>query len=320
MGSAATTARTEGRDVSALVGFPRFLAFSVGRALQGIRRNALMSIAAIATMVLMLLLLAGFWLLQAGLAAGVAYVEEKVEIVADLRDIAGAEAVMVVQAQAVSAEVAAMPQVRAVHYVSKDEALAQFRARLRERGQVDLTGYLDRNPLPASLEVSLVDPRDYQAVVDVLLSHDEVVEDVVEVQDLVERLTSVTDVLRTGGLVVLVAVGFVVLFIIVNTIRLAVVARREEIEIMRLVGASDAFIRWPFIFEGAFVGLLGSAAALLILGLVAAPIGSMMYGFFRVLPLEFGTLSRDIVVVVVGTGLGVGVLGSWLSVRSYLAR
>ena len=300
------------------MGFPRFLAFSVGRALQGIRRNALMSLAAIATMVLMLLLLAGFWLLQAGLAAGVAYVEEKVEIVADLRDVPGAEAVLVVQAQALAAEVAAMPEVRAVRYVSKDEALARFQARLRERGQIDLTGYLDRNPLPASLEVSLVDPRDYEAVVDLLSSHDEVVEDVVEIQQLIERLTSVTDVLRTGGAVVLVVVGFVVLFIIVNTIRLAVVARREEIEIMRLVGASDAFIRWPFIFEGAFVGLLGAGVALVILALAAGPAGEMMYGFFRVLPLELGDLARDIVLLVVGTGLGVGVVGSWLSVRSYL--
>ena len=302
------------------MGFPRFLAFSVGRALQGIRRNALMSLAAIATMALMLLLLAGFWLLQAGLAAGVAYVEEKVEIVADLRDVPGSEAVLVVQAQALAAEVAAMPEVSDVRYVSKDEALARFQARLRERGQVDLTGYLDRNPLPASLEVSLVDPRDYQAVVDLLSSHDEVVEEVVEVQQLVDRLTSVTDVLRTGGLVVLVVVGFVVLFIIVNTIRLAVVARREEIEIMRLVGASDAFIRWPFIFEGAFVGLLGAGVTILILALAAGPVGEMMFGFFRVLPLELGTLARDIVLLVVGTGLGVGVVGSWLSVRSYLAR
>jgi cell division transport system permease protein len=306
--------------VTALMGFPRFLAFSIGRALQGIRRNALMSLAAIATMVLMLLLLAGFWLLQAGLTAGVAYVEEKVEIVADLRDGPGSEAVLVVQAQALAAEVAAMPEVRAVRYVSKDEALARFQARLRERGQVDLTGYLDRNPLPASLEVSLVDPRDYQAVVDLLSSHDEIVEDVVEVQQLIERLTSVTDVLRTGGIVVLLVVGFVVLFIIVNTIRLAVVARREEIEIMRLVGASDAFIRWPFIFEGAFVGLLGAGVALVILALAAGPAGEMMYGFFRVLPLEFGSLARDIVLLVVGTGLGVGVVGSWLSVRSYLAH
>jgi cell division transport system permease protein len=302
------------------MGFPRFLAFSVGRALQGIRRNALMSLAAIATMALMLLLLAGFWLLQAGLTAGVAYVEEKVEIVADLRDVPGSEAALVVLAQALAVEVAAMPEVSDVRYVSKDQALARFQARLRERGQVDLTGYLDRNPLPASLEVSLVDPRDYQAVVDLLSSHDEVVEEVVEVQQLVDRLTSVTDVLRTGGLVVLVVVGFVVLFIIVNTIRLAVVARREEIEIMRLVGASDAFIRWPFIFEGAFVGLLGAGVTILILSLAAGPVGEMMFGFFRVLPLELGTLARDIVLLVVGTGLGVGVVGSWLSVRSYLAR
>jgi cell division transport system permease protein len=268
----------------------------------------------------MLLLLAGFWLLQAGLSAGVAYVEEKVEIVADLRDVPGSEAVLVVQAQALAVEVAALPEVSDVRYVSKDEALARFQARLRERGQVDLTGYLDRNPLPASLEVSLVDPRDYQAVVDLLSSHDEVVEEVVEVQQLVDRLTSVTDVLRTGGVVVLVVVGFVVLFIIVNTIRLAVVARREEIEIMRLVGASDAFIRWPFIFEGAFVGLLGAGVTILILALAAGPVGELMFGFFRVLPLELGTLARDIVLLVVGTGLGVGVAGSWLSVRSYLAR
>jgi cell division transport system permease protein len=306
--------------LSAILGFPRFLAFSIGRALQGLRRNALMSLAAIATMVLMLLLLAGFWLLQAGLVAGVAYVEEKVEIVADLRDVPGAEAALTVQAQALAADVAALPEVREVRYVSKEEALARFRERLRERGQADLTGYLDRNPLPASLEVGLVDPREYQPVVDLLESREGVVDDVVEVQQLIERLTSVTDVLRTGGFVVLALVGLVVLFIIVNTIRLALVARREEIEIMRLVGASDAFIRWPFIFEGAFVGLLGAALALGVLALLAAPVGDLMYGFFRVLPLQLGTLSRDIVIVVVGTGLGVGVLGSWISVRSYLTR
>ncbi len=302
------------------MGFLRFITFSVSRGLAGLRRNALMTLAATATMLLMLLLLSGFWLVQAGLAAGVAYVEQKVEIVADLRDEPGAEAALAVSATSLMAQLARDPAVSSIAYVSKDEALARFRERLRERGQADLTGYLDRNPLPASLEVKLVDPRDYQGVVDRLNQADRVVADVVEVQKLVEQLTSVTGVLRTGGIVLLVLVGFVVLFIIVNTIRLAVVARREEIEIMRLVGASDAFIRWPFIFEGAFVGLLGSLLTLLILYVASGPVTDFMYGFFRVLPLELGTLSRDVVLLVVGTGLGVGILGSWLSVRSYLTR
>ena len=303
-----------------MLGFFRFVTFSVTRGLQGLRRNGLMTLAATATMLLMLLLLAGFWLVQAGLAAGVQYVEQKVEVVADLHDVPGAEGALTVQAVALASDVTALPSVRSVTFVSKDEALADFRDRLRQRGQVDLTGFLDRNPLPASLEVKLVDPRDYQDVVQLLQNRTHVVDDVVEVQKLVQQLTTVTGVLRTGGFVLLVLVGFVVLFIIVNTIRLAVVARREEIEVMRLVGASDAFIRWPFIFEGAFVGLLGAGAALAILAVASGPMTDFMYGFFRVLPLELGSLQRDVIVLVLGTGLGVGILGSWLSVRSYLAR
>jgi len=303
-----------------VLGFFRFVTFSVTRGLQGLRRNGLMTLAATSTMLLMLLLLAGFWLVQAGLAAGVQYVEQKVEVVADLHDVPGAEGALTVQAVALASDVAALPSVRSVTFVSKDEALSAFRDRLRQRGQVDLTGYLDRNPLPASLEVKLVDPRDYQDVVQLLQNRTHVVDDVVEVQKLVQQLTTVTGVLRTGGIVLLVLVGFVVLFIIVNTIRLAVVARREEIEVMRLVGASDAFIRWPFIFEGAFVGLLGAGAALAILAVASGPMTDFMYGFFRVLPLELGSLQRDVIVLVLGTGLGVGILGSWLSVRSYLAK
>jgi len=120
--------------------------------------------------------------------------------------------------------------------------------------------------------------------------------------------------------VILLVIGVIVLFIIVNTIRLAVVARAEEIEIMRLVGASDAFIRWPFVFEGAMVGLFGAIITLSGLYLLADPIGSFMVDFFRVLPLSFGSLARDLVVLVSAAGLGLGVLGSWLSVRTYLIR
>ena len=89
---------------------------------------------------------------------------------------------------------------------------------------------------------------------------------------------------------------------------------------MRLVGASDAFIRWPFVFEGAFVGLLGALVTLGILAAAADPISGFMVGFFRVLPLQFGSLTRDLITLVMGAGVGLGILGSWLSVRTYLIR
>jgi len=291
-----------------------FVVFSIRRAWQGFWRNGLMSIAATATMTFMLLLLGGFWIVQAGLSAGLQYVEQKVQVVAYMKDDATQA-----QVDEALAAVRLMPEVKEVVYVSKDEALARFRANLAERGQPDLTGSLDTNPLPASIEVYLVDPTDFGAIVTQLESSAGV-DRVDDVQQLVDRVTTVTTVIRTGGIVALVLVGLTVLFIIVNTIRLAVTSRAEEIEIMRLVGASDAFIRWPFIFEGALVGLLGAIVTLVILGAAAAPLSSLMLGFFRVLPLEFGTLVRDVAVLVLVTGLGLGVVGSYVSVRSYLIR
>ena len=291
-----------------------FVLFSLTRAWQGFWRNAVMSLAATATMVLMLLLLAGFWIIQTGLLAGLQFTEQKVEVVGYLQPNAQAN-----QIDALQAQLEAMPEVAAVTYVSRDTALENFRASMAAQGREDLTRYLDSNPLYASLEVKLVDPGNVRAVGDALRA-DPNIRNVINIEDLVERVLTVTSILRTAGTVVLVIVGIIVLFIIVNTIRLAVVARAEEIEIMRLVGASDAFIRWPFVFEGAFVGLLGALLALGVLAAVADPVGGFMVEFFRVLPLQFGTLTRDLVALVLGAGLGLGVLGSWVSVRTYLIR
>jgi cell division transport system permease protein len=292
----------------------RFVVFSVTRAWQGFWRNGLMSLAATATMVLMLLLLSGFWIIQTGLLAGLEFVENKVEVVADLRD-----DVTAAQVSALQAKVLALPEVAEATYVSKEDALARFRETLKAQGEEDLTRFLDTNPLRPSLEVKLVNARDFGQVVDVL-RQEPTVESVKDIEKLVDRVLTVTGILRTAGGVVLVVIGIIVLFIIVNTIRLAVLARAEEIEIMRLVGASDAFIRWPFVFEGAMVGLLGASLTLAILAIGAEPINRFMFDFFRVLPLQLGTLARDLTLIVVGAGVGLGVLGSWLSVRTYLIR
>ena len=291
-----------------------FVWFSLKRAWQGFWRNAVMSLAATATMVLMLLLLAGFFIIQAGLLAGLEFTEQKVEVVAYLQPNATDT-----QVDDLRAELEAMPVVDSVVYVSRDEALERFRASMEAQGREDLTQYLDSNPLFASLEVKLVDPSAVREVGDALREA-VAVRNVINIEDLVERVLTVTDILRTAGTVILVVVGIICLFIIVNTIRLAVVARAEEIEIMRLVGASDAFIRWPFVFEGAFVGLLGAVITLAVLAAAADPLSSFMVDFFRILPIQVGSLSRDLITLVMGAGVGLGILGSWVSVRTYLIR
>jgi cell division transport system permease protein len=293
-----------------------FLFFSLKRAWQGFWRNAVMSLAATATMVLMLLLLAGFWIIQTGLLAGLEFTEEKVQVVAYLQQNATES-----QINALAAEIQQRPDVESVEVVTRDKALERFRESMEAQGRTDLTEQLDSNPLFASVEVKLKDPSALRAVTDALAPEQHrIVRNVINIEDLVERLLTVTNVLRTAGTVILVAVGLIVLFIIVNAIRLAVVARAEEIEIMRLVGASDAFIRWPFVFEGAFVGLLGASLTLAILAAAAEPLNGFMVEFFRVLPLQVGSLTRDLVTLVMGAGVGLGVLGSWVSVRTYLIR
>ena len=291
-----------------------FVLFSMTRAWQGFWRNAVMSLAATATMILMLLLLAGFWIIQTGLLAGLQFTEQKVEVVAYLQTNATDTQVAELQTK-----LRAMPEIASVAYVSRDEALVRFRESMAAQGREDLTRYLDNNPLYASLEVKMVNPSQVRVVGDVLRG-DPSVRNVINIEDLVERVLTVTSILRTAGTVVLVIVGVIALFIIINTIRLAVLARAEEIEVMRLVGASDAFIRWPFVFEGAFVGFLGSVLTLIILLAVADPLSAFMADFFRVLPLQFGSLTRDLVTLVMGAGVGLGILGSWLSVRTYLIR
>jgi cell division transport system permease protein len=292
----------------------RFVLFSLARAWQGFWRNAVMSIAATGTMVLMLLLLAGFWIVQTGLVAGLEFVEQKVQVVADLKDDIPSD-----RLDALVGRVRALPEVETAAYVSRDEALRRFREARAEQGEEDLTPYLETNPLHASLEITLRDPSTFGQVLERLRGEPDVLR-VKDIADLVNRVLTVTNVLRTGGALVLTVIGLIVLFIIVNTIRLAVVARAEEIEIMRLVGASDAFIRWPFIFEGALVGLLGAAITMGVLFGASEPIARFMFDFFRVLPLRVESIARDVALLVVLTGVGLGVVGSWMSVRTYLTR
>ena len=290
-----------------------FIAFSVRRAWYSFWRNGLMSLAATATMVLMLVMLSGLLILLTGLNATLDYVQQEVQVVAYLKDSTAQPDI-----DALEASLARMPQVSQVSFVSKDQAYHDFLARHPDEAAV--IDSLPKNPLPASLQINLHDPNDYVDVA-TYLNGQPTVDRVMNIQQTVDQMVTVINVLRAGGTGILIAVGLIVLFIIVNTIRLAVVARSDEIEIMRLVGASDAFIRWPFIFEGALVGVLGAAITIGLLFLCQGPLTAFLSDYFKVLPVEASaTVGQTVALIVLGTGVGIGVLGSYLSVRSYLIR
>ena len=294
----------------------RFLVFSIRRAWQGFWRNAVMSLAATVTMTLMLLMLAGLVIGLSGMDAGLRFVEQKVEVQAFIADGTPQSRI-----DALVAQVRALPEVAEVDYLDKQQALAQWQEQLRQQGKPDYSSETGTNPIPASIQVKLKDPHVYGTVIQTLQAAQGVVTDVLETQHVVDALLSVTSFLRTAGVVVLGLVGITVLFIVVNTIRLAVVARSEEIEIMRLVGASDAFIRWPFIFEGILVGLLGAAVTLGILALAAQPIGRGVATLIGQVPIQFDrNLAEELVLVVGGAGLSLGGVGAAISVRTYLIR
>ncbi|MDQ2690075.1 MAG: permease-like cell division protein FtsX [Chloroflexota bacterium] len=294
--------------------FVRFIGFSVVRAWQGFWRNAMMSLAATATVVLMLVLLAALFIVISGLNAGLEFIESKVAVTARLSDnlLAGRRDQLI-------AEIEAMPGVASVDYVSPDEAMERLRESYREIGRELDLGSPDSNiELFASLEISLSDPDASGDVSRALTGRDEV-DRVLTKQAEYDTLLGIINVIRTVGLIGIGLVGLTVLFMIINTIRIAVYSRASEIEIMRLVGASDSFIRWPFILEGILCGLIGAVVTIVLVAAVWDPIQPAMVRIFQMPTAVSTQFLTTLSLLLFAVGLGIGALGSWISVRSYLA-
>jgi cell division transport system permease protein len=292
--------------------FARFVGFAVVRAWQGFWRNAMMSLAATATVILMLVLLAGLFIVISGLNSGLAFIESKVAVTAQLAD-----DVTPTQRAALIADVEAMPGVSAVDYVSPGAAMIRLQKTYEERGQrLDLGGAPIK--LFASIEISLSDANQAGVIGDALATRSEVAR-IITKQAEYDKLLGVIGVVRTVGLVAVALVALTVLFMIINTIRIAVYSRANEIEIMRLVGASDSFIRWPFILEGILCGLIGAVITIVLVAIVWDPIQPAMVRVFQMPTAVSARFLTTVSLLVLAVGFGVGALGSWISVRSYLS-
>jgi cell division transport system permease protein len=172
--------------------------------------------------------------------------------------------------------------------------------------------------LYGSIEITLATADASAGVADALADRTEV-DRITTKQADYDKLIGIIGVIRTVGIVALGLVGLTVLFMIVNTIRIAVYSRANEIEIMRLVGASDSFIRWPFILEGILCGLIGAVITIVLVAIVWDPIQPVMVTVFQMPTAVSSEFLATLSALILAVGLGVGALGSWISVRSNLS-
>jgi cell division transport system permease protein len=284
--------------------------FFLREAFRNMRINALMSATAATTTAVCVLILGVGLLVSAHVEGVIRQVGQDVAITAFIPEDASRERVEEIQRT-----VAGYPEVRESTYVSKEQALGRFKEMMKD--QPEIYEGLGSDVLPASLEIQLNDPRDSEAVASRLRS--EGFEELSYPQQTIDRLNQVT------GYVVWALRGATVLFLVAsvllisNAIRLSIFARRKEIEVMKLVGASDGFVRWPFVLEGLVQGLIGAVLAALLVVLA----NNLFVGWAQD-ALPFVPVSAEVVntVLVLGllvaVGAAIGILGSVVSVRRFL--
>lgn len=286
--------------------------FYIREACRSLARNRFMTLASVSTVALSLLILGVFLLGAVNLNNMAVTLESQVEVTAFLEDELKAEEVEVIKGR-----IQGLDGVREVTFVSKEEALERLKQQFGERKDL-LTSVEKNNPLRNAVEVRTLDPTNVKNVVEELKALPGVAK-VSFKEEIIERLFSLTKAIRLVGLAVVVLLVGATIFLISNTIRLTVFARRREISIMKLVGATDWFIRWPFVLEGLCLGLLGSIPAMF---LVVRFYHWLAAGVYQTLPfipmLKPESILGRLQLLLVGIGILVGTLGSAISMRRFL--
>jgi cell division transport system permease protein len=296
----------------------RFL-FFLSEAYRALRRNAAPSIAAIVTIAITVLLVGV--LVPVLNASG-----SKTE---DVRDQIALKVFMykdVKQTEItdLQKEIEAIPHVETVDYISSEDALKVLETDLEEKDI--LSALNNRNPLPPSFNVRLDDPDNLEAVQASLSPADSsgepqpisgAIEEVVTA-DQTEQIREVTGAVKILLAVIAVLLGVASLFLVGNTIRLSIYARRREVEVMRLVGATNWFIRWPFVIEGMVVGVFGAMIAVGILFLGKVTIVDPLSEKFALVE-NLNTIAFiPLVAILVGAAMAVAALGSGVTLRRFL--
>jgi len=292
--------------------------FFLREALRALRRNAVPSFAAVAT-VLVTVLVLGVFIPVVQATTGAAN-EVRARVIADVYLKNGATKADIARVREVILTKA--PGVKSVQFVSKAQAYAEEKKRNPEAYTL-----LGANPLPDLFRVTPVHPEGITKIANALAPPspsggraviDPAIDEVRNREEDTQKILSVTQAVKltTAMLVILLAIASVLL--IANTIRLSLYARRREVEVMKLVGATDWFIRWPFVLEGVLVGALGGVLAVLLLGVVKVAVVDPLQADFALVAAPQTMNFAALVALLLAASVAVSAVGSGISLRRFL--
>lgn len=224
------------------------------------------------------------------------------------------------QMEQIGEQIQAIDGVNKVTFVSKEDALNQTKEKLKDK-QALIAGWDESNPFKASYLVTLTDLKLSPQVQDEIKKIDNI--DSIQSRDeTINGLVAIANGVRIVSAVILTLLVLISIFIIGNTIKLTVHARRKEISIMKYVGATDSFIRWPFVIEGIIIGIVAALLSMLVLGiaysLITNAAANSIISTMGIKLLSFTDMTTLLVIVYMVLGIGIGALGSSISMRKYL--
>lgn len=299
------------------------LSYFFSESFKGFARNLSTTLGSIITIFLSLLVIGVFMVGGVIVDHIVNSVEDEVSITAYLSDDASQSDI-----DSVESYIQGLDGVESVDFTSKDQAMENFRNSMS--ANPDIVDQLDgQNPLPASINVSLSNPQQVEGIANQIADNStfqricdnqsDPSDSLRYGQKTVERLFSLTNYIRYIGIALVILLIFIAFVFINNTIRLSILSRRREIAIERLVGASNNFIRGPFLMEGALQAVLGALLAILVMQLLRTFALPMVQNSLQWLPISVsGTTYLVIYLGLIIAGLVIGLIGSLLALRRYL--
>lgn len=276
------------------------------------KRNIWMTLASIFTVVLSLFILGFFSIVILNLNKMADTLESQVQISVYLKDDLSQEEI-----DETKETLSKIEGLQDIKFTTREEAMENFKERLGDQ-QFLLDALDDTNPLPDSFSLTVTSPQQVKTIADTVVALDSV-ESASYSQDIINHLFNLTHLIRLIGVALIILLTGAAIFIISNTIRLTVFARRKEIAIMKYVGATDWFIRWPFLLEGICLGFIGGGLATIFLYIVYNQVTQEIYEamtFFPLIPQH--PFINYISLAILVAGIIIGALGSTISLKKFL--